>query len=141
MTSSATSSILQNVTPGAGTSGDWRSREHYASKLKIPPKHVDKVGGEEFIYPGSAQISAVIFPHPKPRENPMETEILAVETGREDDGRWFALISALPGVMAYGESEEQALESTKALALEVAADCLRHGEPIPHALQRVFQAK
>jgi predicted RNase H-like HicB family nuclease len=45
-----------------------------------------------------------------------------VEIGREDDGRWIAEIPALPGVMAYGDTEEEATNRSKALALRVLAD-------------------
>jgi predicted RNase H-like HicB family nuclease len=51
-----------------------------------------------------------------------------VELGREEDGRWIAEIPDLPGVMAYGESRDDALRSVEALALRVLADRLEHGE-------------
>lgn len=66
---------------------------------------------------------------------------LVVEIGREQDGRWYALVPDMPGVMAYGETVEEAERAAKALALEVAADCLRHGEPIPEPLDRIFQTR
>ncbi len=53
---------------------------------------------------------------------------LTVEFDREEDGRWLADIPALPGVMAYGPSREEALASVKALALHVLADMIEHGE-------------
>ncbi|MGH9452065.1 MAG: type II toxin-antitoxin system HicB family antitoxin, partial [Terriglobia bacterium] len=45
-----------------------------------------------------------------------------IETEREVDGRWIAEIPALPGVMAYGETKEEAIANTEALALRVLAD-------------------
>tara|TARA_Y100000588_G_scaffold104286_1_gene113729 strand:+ start:1667 stop:1891 length:225 start_codon:yes stop_codon:yes gene_type:complete len=60
-----------------------------------------------------------------------------VEIECEDDGRWLGEIADLPGVMAYGESREQALAKTKALALRVLADRLEHGEDVP-AMTEVF---
>jgi predicted RNase H-like HicB family nuclease len=50
------------------------------------------------------------------------------ELSREEDGRWIAEIPDLPGVMAYGESRDDALRSVEALALRVLADRLEHGE-------------
>ena len=41
---------------------------------------------------------------------------------REEDGRWIADIPELPGVMAYGASQEEAKANAEALALRVVAD-------------------
>jgi predicted RNase H-like HicB family nuclease len=57
--------------------------------------------------------------------------MLYVQTDREEDGRWIAEIPALPGVLAYGQSRDEAIERAKALALRVMADRLEHGEVIP----------
>jgi predicted RNase H-like HicB family nuclease len=38
------------------------------------------------------------------------------------DGRWIAEIADLPGVLAYGSTEKEAVASAKALALRVLAD-------------------
>ena len=35
----------------------------------------------------------------------LESRILKFETEREEDGRWIAEVSALPGVLAYGKSK------------------------------------
>jgi len=51
----------------------------------------------------------------------------AIEIEREDDGRWIAEIPSLPGVMAYGNSEEEAIRSVQALALHVLADRVSQG--------------
>ena len=51
-----------------------------------------------------------------------------VEIDREDDGRWIAEIPDLPGVMAYGETREQAVAKAEALALRVMADRVEGGE-------------
>ena len=56
---------------------------------------------------------------------------LAVETEQEVDGRWIAEIRALPGVLAHGESRQDALALVEALALRVLADRLEHGEAVP----------
>jgi predicted RNase H-like HicB family nuclease len=55
--------------------------------------------------------------------------MLDIETEREDDGRWLAELPALPGVMAYGNTEDEVRAKAKTLALRVIADRLDHGEP------------
>jgi predicted RNase H-like HicB family nuclease len=62
---------------------------------------------------------------------------LEIEIEREEDGRWIAEAPALPGVLAYGNSREQAIARAEALAFRVLADRLEHGEPIPE-LEGVF---
>jgi predicted RNase H-like HicB family nuclease len=54
-----------------------------------------------------------------------------IEIEREDDGRWIAEVSDLPGVMVYGHRREETISKVKALALRVLADRLEHGERIP----------
>ncbi len=54
--------------------------------------------------------------------------MLRVEIEREDDGRWIAEVVDLPGVLAYGQSREEAVQRAKALSLRVLADRLEHGE-------------
>jgi len=51
---------------------------------------------------------------------------LKIEIEREDDGRWIAEISELPGVMAYGDSRNEAISKAEALALRVLVDRLEH---------------
>jgi predicted RNase H-like HicB family nuclease len=57
--------------------------------------------------------------------------MLRLEVEREDDGRWIAEVIDLPGVLAYGDTREQAVEKAKALSLRVLADRLDHGESVP----------
>ena len=45
-----------------------------------------------------------------------------IELDREDDGRWIAEISELPGVLAYGATKDEAVSAAEALALRVIAD-------------------
>lgn len=59
----------------------------------------------------------------------------AIEIEQEKDGRWIADIAELPGVMAYGDSRQEAIEHAQALALRVLADRLDHGEPVPVVAQ------
>ncbi len=56
---------------------------------------------------------------------------MKIEIEREEDGRWIAEVSDLPGVLAYGKSREEAIAKVEALALRVIADRLDHGENIP----------
>jgi predicted RNase H-like HicB family nuclease len=53
---------------------------------------------------------------------------LLVEFELEEDGRWIADVTDLPGVLAYGKSQDEALAAAKALALRVLADRIEHGE-------------
>ena len=45
-----------------------------------------------------------------------------IQFDREEDGRWIADIPELPGVLAYGASQEEAKAAVEALALRVLAD-------------------
>ena len=65
-------------------------------------------------------------------------ESIPIVVGKEDDGRWWADIESMPGVMAYGESRDAAVAAVRALALRVAADCIDHGEAVPEPLARIF---
>ena len=56
---------------------------------------------------------------------------LKIEVERETDGRWMAEVLELPGCLAYGNTQADALARAKALALRVLADRLEHGEPVP----------
>jgi predicted RNase H-like HicB family nuclease len=42
---------------------------------------------------------------------------LSVELEQEDDGRWIAEVTELPGVLAYGENSGDARAKAQALAL------------------------
>lgn len=56
---------------------------------------------------------------------------LTLEVEQEEDGRWLAEVTALPGVMAYGATRQQAIDNAEALALRVLAERLENGETIP----------
>jgi len=53
---------------------------------------------------------------------------LSIETELEEDGRWMAEAPQLPGVLAYGATEEEAAARAEILALRVLAERLEHGE-------------
>jgi predicted RNase H-like HicB family nuclease len=63
-----------------------------------------------------------------------------VEIEREDDGRWLAEVLELPGVLAYGDTQDLALSKVQALALRVIAERLEHGEAGPELLSISFNA-
>jgi predicted RNase H-like HicB family nuclease len=43
--------------------------------------------------------------------------VYKIETALKSDGRWIAEIPSLPGVVAYGSTEEEAVASAQSLAL------------------------
>lgn len=65
-------------------------------------------------------------------------ESIPIVLGQEDDGRWWADIESMPGVMAYGPTREAAILAVRVLALRVAADCIDHGEDVPPQFGKVF---
>jgi predicted RNase H-like HicB family nuclease len=56
---------------------------------------------------------------------------MKIDIEKEEDGRWIAEVSDLPGVLAYGKTREDAIAKVEALALRVIADRIDHGETIP----------
>jgi predicted RNase H-like HicB family nuclease len=71
----------------------------------------------------------------------METvtvESIPIALGREEDGRWWADIESMPGVMAYGDTRESAIAAVCARAWRVAVDCINHGEEVPVPFTKVF---
>ena len=60
-----------------------------------------------------------------------------VEFEREDDGRWLAEVE-LPGVLAYGQTSDEAIAKAQALALRALADRLEHAEGAPEFLNIHF---
>jgi predicted RNase H-like HicB family nuclease len=65
---------------------------------------------------------------------------LRVELEQEEDGRWIAEVPDLPGVLAYGTSQDEARAKAQALALRVLADRLEHGETSAQLLNISFTA-
>jgi predicted RNase H-like HicB family nuclease len=58
------------------------------------------------------------------------THQFPIEVEQETDGRWIAAIPEVPGMMAYGETQEQAIAQVKALILQVIG-----GETVSEQLQ------
>ena len=65
---------------------------------------------------------------------------LTVEVEREEDGRWIAEVPDLAGVLAYGDTRDQAIARAEALALRVLADRLEHAEAGPDLVSVSFRA-
>ena len=70
----------------------------------------------------------------------VEIQPLQIVIEREEDGRFLASVPQLPGVMAYGDTEESALRKVKAIALQVLADMIESGEDLPQLLEVLFAA-
>ena len=51
-----------------------------------------------------------------------------IEVEQEEDGRWLAEVLELPGVLAYGKTENEAAARAQALGLRVVADRIEHNE-------------
>jgi predicted RNase H-like HicB family nuclease len=63
-----------------------------------------------------------------------------IELEQETDGRWIAEVIELPGVLAYGVSQNEAIAKVQALALRVVADRLEHDEAGREYLEISFGA-
>ena len=75
--------------------------------------------------------------NPVPEERPV---YLTMEVEREADGRFLAEVTDLPGVLACGATEQEAIARVQALALRSLADRLENGEPAPTLLPLDFRA-
>jgi predicted RNase H-like HicB family nuclease len=64
--------------------------------------------------------------------------MLTIEVEREEDGRWIAEVAALPGVLAYGATRDEARSRAAALACRVIADRIEQGEPVPDEVRDLF---
>lgn len=67
--------------------------------------------------------------------SPEGGESFKIEFDREDDGRWIAEIPDLPGVMVYGETQEDAEVRVTALALRVIADRTEQAKKPPKSIR------
>ena len=66
--------------------------------------------------------------------------MLKLEFDREVDGRWIAEAPELPGVMAYGSTQEEARGHALDLAVRVIAEKIEHDEPIPSGAREFYEA-
>ena len=58
-----------------------------------------------------------------------------IEYEKEEDGRWLAEVPALPGVMAYGKTKQDAEVEVTALALRVIADRTQQARKPPKSIR------
>jgi predicted RNase H-like HicB family nuclease len=65
---------------------------------------------------------------------------LTIESEQETDGRWLAEVLEIPGALAYGRTEREAVAKAEALALRVLADRLEHDEAAPGQFNISFAA-
>lgn len=70
----------------------------------------------------------------------VEIQPIRVELEREEDGRILASVPDLPGLIAYGASEAEAIRKVKSIALQVLADMIESGEAVPEPLKVLFAA-
>jgi predicted RNase H-like HicB family nuclease len=70
----------------------------------------------------------------------VEIQPIRVEVEQEQDGRILASVPDLPGVMAYGVDEIEAIRKVKSIALQVLADMIESGEEVPEPLKVLFAA-
>lgn len=70
----------------------------------------------------------------------VEIQPIRLEIETEDDGRILASVPDLPGVMAYGGTENEAVRKVKSIALQVLADMIERGEEVPEPLRVLFAA-
>lgn len=61
-----------------------------------------------------------------------------VECEQEEDGRWIGEVLEIPGALAYGQTQQEAIAKVKALALRVLADRLEHGEEAAEVMSISF---
>lgn len=70
----------------------------------------------------------------------VEIQPIRVLVKDEEDGRFWASVLDLPGVMAYGATEADAIRKAKSIALQVLADMIESGEDVPEPLMVLFAA-
>ncbi len=63
-----------------------------------------------------------------------------IECEREEDGRWLAEVPQLPGALAYGSSQDEAMARVEILALRVLAEQLENGETKPQPIRIAIAA-
>jgi predicted RNase H-like HicB family nuclease len=63
---------------------------------------------------------------------------IGIEVEREEDGRFLASVPDLPGVMAYGPVEADAIRKAQVVALQIFADIIDSGEILLPPLSTLF---
>jgi predicted RNase H-like HicB family nuclease len=59
---------------------------------------------------------------------------ITFETELETDGRWIAEVPEIPGILAYGQTERDAIGIAEALALRALAEQIESGEASPMSI-------
>ncbi len=65
--------------------------------------------------------------------------VIQIELEQETDGRWIADVPAIPGVLVYGATTDEAIANAQALALRVLAERIEHGESAGGLVSGWFQ--
>ncbi|WP_332751208.1 antitoxin Xre/MbcA/ParS toxin-binding domain-containing protein [Hydrogenophaga sp.] len=77
-----------------------------------------------------------VYTHSEPeqrREVNEASTTYSVECGREQDGRYWAAVHALPGVLAHGKSRSEAKDKVSAMALRTLAERLEANQTKAHS--------
>ena len=61
----------------------------------------------------------------------MKTYIFRVELEREEDGRWSAIVPALPGCGTWGRTKEEAFKSIREAAQAYVETLIESGRSVP----------
>ena len=64
----------------------------------------------------------------------MKTYIFKVELHQDEDGRWNAVVLALPACYSWGNTKEEALANIQDAVRCRVEDMIAHGEPLPQGL-------
>lgn len=64
-----------------------------------------------------------------------------VECEQEVDGRWFAEVPELPGVLTYGYTANEALSKIQVLAANALAEQIEHVEARPQSMSFTIPVK
>lgn len=59
------------------------------------------------------------------------TPSMRIEVESEDDGRYIAEVTSIPGAMVYGATAKEAILKVEALVLRILADRIESGEDSP----------
>lgn len=65
----------------------------------------------------------------------MKSYIFEVELTEDEDGRWNAVVPALPACYTWGDSREEALAQVQDALRCCLEDMLAHNEPLPAEVQ------
>ena len=61
----------------------------------------------------------------------MKTYVFEVEIEQEEDGRWSAIVPALPGCNAWGYTREETMEAIRENAEMYLEVLIQYGDPMP----------